>query len=569
MRIRIIFFLLVSTIADIAGCQSVVDRCPYDAQCKADKFHRVDWYTADGEIETYLPPFQPGQKISFVVLFRASWPGASLSDYALSWGDRKYPLANKTVVLTTKEFENVFCLERMDGKRVEADFGERVDACRHIRNYISYSPVFTSSSETAQFDAPVLFELFQFPFDEEVASQYFLPMTGPFDGDLTNTRIEIQGHSPSILSESPSQALIAVDRPGLATTLKDAALGKSAITLREESREARLPIRFYAVKAKAIPSGGSAKGYIQISLFGLAQPPEMGLSFVFRPYIPVDVQTSANVRKLNPRAVRHLPNSANLPESTLRYIVAVTNATPISDAQGYELHVPIKARDTSAWHSGPVLEGSLVQLPDPERVRASVAAEMDRWQAANQVSVAPAIQKEIAGDFESQNDELHELWQSFQREVPSFNDFVRYVTAAYLYALRDAPVAAEQTAPALMKRFLSTDEKAGRALISQRTLSLLQFLKQNLLNVLFNDAVYIVETKPDGLLISEPGQQPSGVKTNGEMQFSLGPHDLEFYSPSLGKCSCPFQVQVAGPGSIQCDLSSGTPTSNFQCKVFP
>jgi len=81
-----------------------------------------------------------------------------------------------------------------------------------------------------------------------------LPISGPFDGDLENTQLVIEGHSPLILCESTEAILVAVDADAFAAGKKpdDTTLGRSAVRVRDQGREGQETIRFYRLQGDLV-----------------------------------------------------------------------------------------------------------------------------------------------------------------------------------------------------------------------------------------------------------------------------------------------------------------------------
>ena len=558
--------LLCCMIVNLPLCWCSVDVI-CNGWCKDETFHRVEWELEDGEITVYLPPFHTGQQISFRALFSRDYiyRVAPTDTYALRWGKETYPLKD-VVKLTVTDGNGVFCLVRTDGSEVKDSRSKPMKgyACRKVWGYLSADG--PQASEPQKFAAPELFQLAEYQTkngDDEYESH--LVVRGPFDGDLENTKLEISGHDPTILSECPSQALIAVDsdQDGMALKLKDVRVGVSVIKVRDGDRNAEMTIRFYVMKSEINPTGRAAAGLLRISLFGLPQPPESGLTMVFRVYARADVKTSPDIRKFTRKEIkRRIQNPEGLPDSGERYIVALTEK--YLKAGIYQIDIPIRAKDSTAWNGSPQVECALRLLPGPEQIRSSVLSEIDRWQSVNRIAVTPAIQKEIADEFVQAKPAIHEVWESFDREMPSINDFVQHLTSMYLYELRDTPVKSKPTPPVLIERFMAEDATPSRSTISELTISLKDFLKE-ISNVLFNYAAYVIESCPSGAQIISQDQKLSYATTGKTVYFKLGQYALELLYPRLGTCSCNLSVEVTKPGWIFCDLTKSGPS--LQCSV--
>jgi hypothetical protein len=583
----IVFLLWWATCTPL--CQGRMIPCTFDL-CEAEGFYEITWDINEGRIAIYFPPLHSGERISLKVILRSKSPESAnaLDRYALSWGGVTYALGAglmKLVVPQRTWVGEKACLVAANGKPLGGPDGncaylDSVYADRHVSGSTVgafgrtvFSRADNNGSEmrwdNGRFEIPALFALVTDDAGtKKDARETLLPIAGPFDGDLENTQLTIEGHSPVILCESTSAVLVAVDQEVFAKRGKpdDVLLGRSIVRVRDRGGQAQDTIRFYRMESESMRSGHTNSGLIRIRVFGDVRS-EPVPDLAFHVWSEFSVQERSWLRKYTARQVRRDRNVAALPSWGTQYVFHLSAAVP--DGASVRIDVPVTAKHNYTWAQAPtwmgedVAPGALYFLHDPERVRASVTAELEWWQAVNHIEVTAGAQSQIIAQFVEprQEADLREIWGSFDREVPSFNDFLRYVAGFYLYGVRDR--AQRRTGvPGHAMEFLP-EENGAIARIQEVKYRLRDFIKDDFLKVIFDDAMCWVETKP------EPGMQisPGSLTTNHRMDFSPGHHSLKFFSPRYGTCSCDFRVLAAGPGAIECDLTGGTKTSEFQCSV--
>ena len=354
----------------------------------------------------------------------------------------------------------------------------------------SQPPVSANFTPSTPLRSFALYHFFGEKEDHDSLRDYLI-LRGPFNGDLASTKVEIDQHQPEIISESPSQALVNVDSDLVdeKRSLNQVHLGSTLIGIKSGTESERLKIVLYADNMEQTQAGQARKGNIKVAFIGLPHVPEFSLGYIFNTRPQVDVMTSRTIKKYKPREITRLKqeppdaNRLNQPDDLLSeeksYRLYLSDKFWKAERNAYEVDIPIKVKKSFAWVSPAILRSSLITLDEPARVRESVLTEIATWQSTNRIEVSAPVKQQVADQFialsSPGSDLLPEVWPSFSREVPSFNQFVRFLTSMYLYALRDTQEGKNLKPPTLLSISLLEEQEPVPSTIATITLKLKDF----------------------------------------------------------------------------------------------
>ncbi len=523
----------------------------------ADAYLDVDRWT----VRFALPYNRPaGEPVSFRLFFgdnpRASPSSADLNavrkNHVLIWEGQERPLSDEVVrFIVPPLYRNVepkICIRNIST-------GAQV-SCTESSEKGGLVKVPLSNQRAAPLAAPAD-RPFGMPDMHEASTPIII--TGPMNGDLSDTELTVGGRPARVLSES---------KLGLLAELPSQDTGPLEVSVKEAGRSGAKVTRFYT--AGYSDAGETGSGSVKRMVLHLA-----GLDGVIEP-LRLTLHDGVQVRFAR-SASRFRKN-----RDGQSWVLVINPSQIVSGSLDLAIEAKVYKQAglflMNELGRPPAIHTELTRMDRPE-ISEVVTSSLRAWILSNDVEVEGPAQKEIVASFADARSlaQLEETWQGSQNLFESFSSFATLLVRMYCYELRDRAIAPGRPRPParLERRFY--DQSAlppSRPTITKETvdrLTLSSYLRQVWARIRLEDAIALVRTAPERLRVSVNGSLGDGVHnlTNRFIILQQGPQTIDIRSEDGRRCTCTRIIVSRGAGDpFLCDLNGSAPfKTSADCQV--